>query len=68
MKIEDRKALAKFLKPGDKLKIAELAECSPVSVGNWVSGRVDNSQVEPFFIKLAERRKAEFEAKMESIK
>ena len=55
----ERKELAKYLKRGDRNKIAEAAGVERKAVTRWLDGEIKNSIVEPFIIQWVEKRKKE---------
>lgn len=67
MSIEDRKNLAKYLKHGDLMIIAEKANMSVGSVSKWINGHFEKSGCQPYFEAIVEKRKAELDSTMKSL-
>lgn len=59
MEIEKREELAKFLRRGDRTKLAKIANVGRQTVERWIKGETIESTVEPYFIEFIEKRKAE---------
>ena len=64
MKKEERKEIVKYLRWGDKTKIAELACVSRQTVERWIKGETIESTVEPYILEFAEQRKAEVKKRL----
>jgi hypothetical protein len=67
MDLIKRKELAKFLRWGDKTKIADLANVSRQTVQLWFKGEVKDSVVESYVLLFVEKRKQEVENRMSAL-
>lgn len=67
MTTEKRKELAKYLRWGDKTKIADLANVSKQTVQRWFSGHIKDSAVENYVLLFVEKRKEETESRMSAL-
>lgn len=59
--IEERQELAKYLRRGDRAKIAKAANIDRQTVERWLKGQVQNSVAEPYIRDWVKTRKQQQE-------
>lgn len=59
---EEREKMAKYLRRGDRAKIAKAAKVDRQTVERWLKGKVKNSVVEPYILDWVKERKAQIKS------
>ena len=61
MELEKRKELARYLRHGDRKRIAEMAQVDRRTIYNWLTGKIKTTSAEAFIIEVARVRKEQME-------